>query len=159
LVHPSWLRLHAGVLAGLAGLIALTIGVARVDAPSGLRATRSFRGHLGLPDCPASAEGDLRAPDALQCWFYSARGAWRLTSRVSAHHALVVTVEVSAPDDARDVARLVIERSRAGYGEVLVYVAPLEETGSVDVRRVQWSRLTGFSELTYRRPAAAAPQR
>lgn len=157
MLHPSWLRLHAGVLAGLAGLIALTIGVARVDAPSGLRAAHSFRGHLGLPDCPASAERDLRAPEALQCWFYTARGAWRMTSRVSAHHALVVTVEVSAPDDARAVAHLVIERSRADYGEVLVYVAPLAPTGPVDIRRVQWSRASGFSELTYRRPAATSP--
>ena len=157
--HPSWLRLHAGVLAGVAGLIALTIGVARVDAPSGLRAAHSFRGHLGLPDCPASAERDLRAPEALQCWFYTARGAWRMTSRVSAHHALVVAVDVSAPDDAREVAHLVIERSRADYGEVLVYVAPLAPTGAVEVRRVQWSRASGFSELTYCRPAAAALQR
>jgi len=74
--------------------------------------------------------------------------AWKITHRVSAHHALVVEVEARHPYDALSIARAIGEPEHGRFGEILVYI---NRPGRRDMlRRVQWTPQHGYVETVYR---------
>ena len=73
--------------------------------------------------------------------------SWKITHRVSAHHALVVEVESRHPEDALAIARAIGEPERGRFGEILVFV---NRPGRRDIlRRVQWTPKHGYIETVY----------
>jgi hypothetical protein len=163
-IRVNFSRRTALVLVG-AGVVALS--AAPVVCPAlrnDRRRSLTVAERRGIPDCPSEASRNLSAPDALECWFYTERAAWRIVSRVSAHHALVVRTEVTQRDAALDVARTIVATSQSDFGEVLVYASSLRErraltgdTASVTITRIRWTPAEGFSTLTYQMPIHRSP--
>lgn len=117
---------------------------------AGLSSTRASR--LGLPACSAAARQDLLSPDALECWFDEHETRWRILSVTSAHHALVVRVEVADQRIGSELARRFVDTARRDFSEILLYVYPPAGSGSRFVRRLQWTRGGGYTELQFEAP-------
>ena len=68
-------------------------------------------------------------------------------------------MEVEARDlrDAVEIARRVVDPVAAAFSEVLVYVQGEPENRLVRVRRVRWTRSTGFETLDFSSPQRDSP--
>lgn len=109
---------------------------------------------LGIPSCPAGADRDVLAADALQCWFTGAHGRWRVLGHQSHLDALVVDVEARDLRDAEPIAKQVVAGGVSDvYAEVLVYV---QAEDAPRVSRVRWTARTGFETLEFSRPEGTA---
>jgi hypothetical protein len=106
----------------------------------------------GIPDCPDRAERDVLSSNALQCWFTAAHGRWRTLGHQSHLEALVVEVEARDLRDAEAIARRVVDPVSAAFSEVLVYVQTEPDDSLVRVRRVRWTRNSGFETLDFSSP-------
>jgi hypothetical protein len=111
----------------------------------------------GIPRCPTGVERDLLSSDALQCWFASSHGRWRTLGHQSHLEALVVEVEALDLDDAQDIARRFVDGTSTGYSEILVYVWEAGRDAAQRVRRVRWTRETGFATLDFTSPPGEPP--
>jgi hypothetical protein len=111
----------------------------------------------GIPDCPDRAERDVLSSNALQCWFTAAHGRWRTLGHQSHLEALVVEVEARDLRDAEAIARRVVEPVSAAFSEVLVYVQTEPDERLVRVRRVRWTRNSGFETLDFSSPQRDSP--
>ena len=68
-------------------------------------------------------------------------------------------MEVEARDlrDAEEIGQRIADPVTAAFSEVLVYVKAEPEGGLVRVRRVRWTRSTGFETLDFSSPAVDSP--
>jgi hypothetical protein len=117
----------------------------------------SVVGDKGVPDCPPNIERDLLSSNALQCWFTAPHGRWRTLGHQSHLDALVVEIEAEDLRDAETIARRVVASVAAAFSEVLVYVQAEPENRLVRVRRVQWSRNSGYETLNFTSPQVDSP--
>jgi hypothetical protein len=106
----------------------------------------------GIPRCPADAADDLLSVNALQCWFDAPRGRWRTISCESHYAVLVVHVEARNGRDGDDIARRFVTLGNKTFSEILVYVQPESATGPFRMRRVRWTRDSGFEALEFTTP-------
>ena len=106
----------------------------------------------GIPACPDGAERDVLAPKALQCWFDAPHGRWRVLNHQQHLEALVVEVEARDLRDADAIARRIVAPVEVAYAEVLVYVQAEAAGDLLYIRRVRWTRNTGFDALDFSSP-------
>jgi hypothetical protein len=132
---------HALVVACIAAACAIPSQCAVRQA----RAPQDF----GIPACADGAGKDLLASDALQCWFTAAHGRWRMLNHQSHLDAIVVEVEARDLDDADEIARRVVASVEAAYSEVLVYVQAESPVNTLRLRRVRWTRDSGYDRLDF----------
>jgi hypothetical protein len=103
----------------------------------------------GIPACPRGAERDVLSPDALQCWFTARHGRWRMLNHQSHLEAIVVEVEARDLGDADEIARRVVASVEVAYSEVLVYVQDESPVNQRRVRRVRWTRDSGYDTIDF----------
>jgi hypothetical protein len=112
---------------------------------------------FGIRACPGHAEKDLLSPDALQCWFTASHDRWRTLNHQSHLEALVVEVEARDLRDAVEIAqRVTVDMQARAFSEILVYVAR-PQGGDSRIRRVRWTRNSGFETLDFSSPAGTPP--
>ena len=124
---------------------------------SSCAARHSVARDYGIPDCPELAERDLLSSKALQCWFTAPHGRWRTLGHQSHLEALVVEIEARDLRDAEEIARRVVDPVASAFSEVLVYVQAEPADRLVRVRRVRWTRSTGFETLDFSSPQRDSP--
>jgi hypothetical protein len=121
--------------------------------PPARRAVLALPGHDAYPDCREHAGG--RDHEVLQCWAYGTRGAWRVSSLLSAHGALVIQTLVTDREVADEAAQWAVDRFGDRYGEILLYASvltpprPSAPSPSATVTRVRWTPGNGFTRLTF----------
>ena len=111
----------------------------------------------GIPNCADDAGRDLLSSQALQCWFTADHGPWRTLGHQSHLEALVVEVEARDLRDAEAIARRVVDPVSAAFSEVLVYVQTEPDDRLVRMRRVRWTRNSGFETLDFSIPQRDSP--
>jgi hypothetical protein len=76
---------------------------------------------------------------------------WSITEQLAAHHVLIVHVETRHLDEARGVARYIVDPviQKEKYAEVLVYFHRPGRPDLLPPRRVQWTPTTGYVETVY----------
>jgi hypothetical protein len=74
---------------------------------------------------------------------------WTVTERLVAGSVLVLQVETTHLVDALDIARQLVEPSKARYAEVLIYFHRPGRPSTLPPRRVQWSPARGYVETDY----------
>ena len=128
------------------GLLALALGA---TACGHHRAPRS---DYGIRPCPPSADVQLLAANALQCWFTAPNGRWRTLSHESHYAVLVVSVEAADVRDAELIAQRFVTSERRTFSEILLYVQrELRGAGDI-VRRIRWTLEGGFEALDFNLP-------
>jgi hypothetical protein len=75
---------------------------------------------------------------------------WTVVSATSAHHVMVVDIEASRPDTARQIATQIVEPLRTRYEEVLIYIHKPGDAKRFAERRVQWTPRDGYVEVVYK---------
>ena len=138
-----------GAVSVRAAVTATALSLCVVLSSFGCAARRAPRPDYGIPVCPATAADALLSSDALQCWFSAQHGRWRILSHVSLYDALVVQVEVQSLRDADEIARRFIERSSEPFSEVLIYAHDEARKPTSKVRRVRWTRSSGYEALEF----------
>jgi hypothetical protein len=103
----------------------------------------------GIARCPVEGRQDLLSFHALQCWFDAPGGRWRMLSRVSVYDALIVEAEATELVDAHEIARTLAAIDQGRFAEVLVYVQRESAADPSVIRRIRWTRPTGFEALQY----------
>lgn len=103
----------------------------------------------GIARCPIEGRQDLLSFHALQCWFDAPSGRWRMLSRVSVYDALIVEAEATELVDADEIARKFAAIDEGRFAEVLVYVQRESAADPAVIRRIRWTRPTGFEALQY----------
>jgi hypothetical protein len=78
--------------------------------------------------------------------------AWRLTSAMSAHRALVVEVETPRPGEALLVAQQLVPLYQDRFDEVLLFFFDPNVQPRRAKLRVQWTRRNGYHTLALRGP-------
>lgn len=132
-------------------LISATLVIAGIVSSS-CAARRPVARDYGIPSCANDAGRDLLSSQALQCWFIADHGRWRTLGHQSHLEALVVEVEARDLRDAEAIARLVVDPVSAAFSEVLVYVQTEPDDRLVRMRRVRWTRNSGFETLDFSSP-------
>lgn len=144
-----WLRvshLHGGPLGALVAFVAL-----------GGVAFSSRVLHAPLLQQAESAHA-LRGPHGFVTgWQRLGDLVWQVLSERSAHHSLVVRVEMPEPERARELAERFVPLVPDTYGEVLIYAYRPARGQRIAERRIQWTRGRGFDELIISTRAAASP--
>jgi hypothetical protein len=113
---------------------------------------------LGIPVCGQAADQNPLSTDALQCWKNARHGRWRMLNHQSHLEALVVEVEANDLRDAVEIAQRVVADPMADpFTEILVYVARPQGGDELRVRRVRWTRGSGYETLEFSSPAADSP--
>jgi len=131
-------------------LLAIAFGIAASSLSCAAR--RTVVNDYGVPRCPAGAADDLLAVDALQCWFAASHGRWRTLSHESHYDVLVVQVEVLDLGDADDIARRFVAGESRMFSEILVYAQPESQARSTRIRRIRWTRESGFEAIEFTAP-------
>ena len=130
-------------------LIAIALGI---GLSSGCAARRTIVNDYGVTRCPAEAAGDLLSVDALQCWFAASHGRWRTLSQESHYDVLVVQVEALELGDADEIARRFVAGESRRFSEILIYAQPESHARSTRIRRIRWTRESGFEVLEFTAP-------
>ncbi len=103
----------------------------------------------GVSACPERAADALLSVDALQCWFFARHGRWRILEHESHVDVLVLQAEALDLRDAEEIARRVVAREGQAFAEILVYVHAEGQRERGRIRRVQWTRESGFSTFDF----------
>lgn len=76
---------------------------------------------------------------------------WSITEQLAAEHVLIVHVETRHLEEARAVARYIVDPviKKEKYAEVLVYFHRPGRPDTLPPRRVQWTPATGYVESVY----------
>lgn len=74
---------------------------------------------------------------------------WQVTRANTAGDVMVMDIEADRPDEARRIAREIVQPLADSYLEVLIYVRGRDGTDDGNVRRVHWTPDTGYVETTY----------
>jgi hypothetical protein len=82
---------------------------------------------------------------------FRANPPWSVTKTTAAYHTMVVDVDATRIDQARQIAVQIVEPVRSrGYEEVLIYVHPVgRPRDTAEIRRVQWTQRGGYVETIY----------
>jgi hypothetical protein len=142
----------------LAGAVVLTFLLSTSHSlPDARRAVLAVPGHQTYPDCRTGRADSPLSHEILHCWHYGDQGAWRVSSVVSAHRALVVESAATGAGVVDELATWMIGLCGGRYDEVLIYVTALDTSrgrgdGSAPVTRVRWTRRGGFSSLVFDGP-------
>jgi hypothetical protein len=135
-------------------MIGTAIAVLSVGGLSTCAARQAIRNDYGIPRCPVGAAADLLSVNALQCWFDAPHGRWRILSHGSHYDLLVVNVEALDLSDADAIARRFAAGEGRTFSEILVYTQPEPSGNSSRIRRVRWTRDTGFEAFEFMASAA-----
>jgi hypothetical protein len=131
------------------GAVAASIAAAfAISSHCALRQARPQQ-DFGIPDCVDGAGKDVLSSDALQCWFTARHGRWRMLNHQSHLEAIVVEVEARDLGDADEIARRIVASVDVAYSEVLVYVQDESPVDHRRVRRVRWTRDSGYDTLDF----------
>ena len=122
---------HAAVALALTGALAITGRVLHAPIDVADHAPPTTRGPRGFPR-GWQRDGDLR---------------WNVVSERSAHHALMVRVEMTEPERAPELAARLVDAARDDFEEILIYVHRPAGGSHLAERRVRWTRATGLDEL------------
>lgn len=143
----------------LGGTVVVWAGLSSRPIAPARKAVLALSGYHGIPDCPAEALQRLHEPLALECWFYTEDGAWRMRAFVSAHRMLVVRGDATSPAVSTDMARAIVASEAPRYGEILVYAtllgsvaSPHSSSDPESVVRTRWTPRAGYSTLEYVQP-------
>jgi hypothetical protein len=74
---------------------------------------------------------------------------WTVTRAISAHHVMVADVETDRPEQARQIAIVLVEPVKSRYEEILIYVRRPGTSGKLAARRMQWTPRGGYVEVVY----------
>jgi hypothetical protein len=76
---------------------------------------------------------------------------WTVTEQLSAHHVLIVHVETRYLNEARAVARTIVDPilPKDNYAEILIYFHRPGRPDPLPPRRVQWTPRAGYVETVY----------
>ena len=76
---------------------------------------------------------------------------WSVTEQLSAHHVLIVHVETRRLNEARAIARSIVDPllPKARYAEILIYFHRPGRPDLLAPRRVQWTPRHGYVERVY----------
>jgi hypothetical protein len=76
---------------------------------------------------------------------------WSITEQLAAEHVLIVHVETRHLDEARAVARYIVDPviKKEKYAEILIYFHRPGRPDTLPPRRVQWTPRTGYVESVY----------
>ncbi len=124
-------------LAAAAAMVALwwaVVDLARSTHPVARRVDRA----------PAAARPQIPAGGAV-----SNGVSWILVKQISAHHVLVVEVETASPQQARAIARQLVEPLKGRYSEALIYFYRPGPPNHLAARRVQWTPKGGYVEMIF----------
>ena len=77
------------------------------------------------------------------------REPWTVIKAMSARRAMVIEVEADKPEDAQQIAMVLVEPLRVKYEEVLIYVRPIGSPANAVTRRISWTPNGGFVETSY----------
>jgi hypothetical protein len=110
---------------------------------------RPYPNDYGIARCPDGAQENLLSFRALQCWFDASHGRWRMLSRVAVYEALVVEAQATDLLDADEIARQLVAAGDGRFAEVLVYVQSESAADPTLIRRIRWTRQTGFETLQF----------
>ena len=138
----------AGRVSGRA-LAWLAPAVLVVAAGIACASRRASQADLGIPPCVAGANTQLLEAPALECWFASTHGRWRLMTHASHLEALVVDVATDDLRDADEIARRFVSGERHRYGELIVYAHREPVTRASRVRRVRWTATSGYDAMEF----------
>jgi hypothetical protein len=103
----------------------------------------------GIPVCPSAASADLLSVDALQCWFASRHGRWRVLSHESHYNVLVVQIAASDVGDAGEIGERFVDNQRRFWSEILLYVQPDAGRQGAAIQRIRWTPAGGFERLAF----------
>lgn len=144
LPHSRWLILGGAILASALLLAWVLPAVLRPELPTprplpvvptnpiAEQRWRALLADHGAQDVPPGAPLEL----------------WRVIDHISAHNVLIVRVETSRFDEARGIARRLVESVKHDYAEILVY---LYRPGTrMMATRIQWTPKGGFVEDDYK---------
>jgi hypothetical protein len=104
-------------------------------------------GNLREPRVVAQPMRIERAPHARQEPNRWAR--WSVTEQRSAHDVILVHVETQYLDEARVIARQLVEPSKSRYAEILIYFHRPGRPDVLAARRIQWTPKNGYVETVY----------
>ena len=78
---------------------------------------------------------------------------WSVTEQLAAHHVLIVQVETRHLDEARAIARTIVDPiiPKENYAEILIYFHRPGRPDALAPRRVQWTPNLGYIEIVYGR--------
>jgi hypothetical protein len=141
-------RRHPSATLGGAVLVAAAIAAGGCGVVN-RGAQRTNRNDFGIVRCPDAAQNDLLSPDALQCWFAAPHGRWRTLSHESHYNVLVVQVEAADLRDANAITQRFQSSGMKTFAEILVYVQREPSAGPPLIRRVRWTKESGFETLTF----------
>jgi len=99
------------------------------------------------PVAPATLSSARTPPNvkrAAQPW-----ARWTVTEQLVAGSVLVLQVETTYLEDALDIARELVEPTKASYAEVMIYFHRPGRPTTLPPRRVQWSPSRGYVETDY----------
>lgn len=88
-------------------------------------------------------------PEALQCWFAAQHGRWRFINHGRHLEALVVDVAVDDLRDAEEVTRRFVASEAGLFTEIMVYARIEPGRSGSRVRRVRWTRASGYDAIEY----------
>jgi hypothetical protein len=76
---------------------------------------------------------------------------WSVTEQLSAHHVLIVQVETRRLDEARAIARRIVDPilPKEKFAEILIYFHRPGRPDPLAPRRVQWTPTHGYVETVY----------
>jgi hypothetical protein len=76
---------------------------------------------------------------------------WTVTEQLSAHHVLIVQVETRYLQEARAIARTIVDPilPKDNYAEILIYFHRPGRPDPLPPRRVQWTPRAGYVETVY----------
>ena len=146
-MRPRAPHLHGGLLGAIVALMAL-----------GLVAFSARVLHAPLLQAPDEPQA-LRGPRGfVQGWQRAGSLRWNVVSERSAHHALLVRVEMADPDRARELAERLVPAAGEEFAEILIYVYRPAGGARLAERRIRWTPAAGYDELVLL-PAPRPPLR
>lgn len=125
--------------------VAVLIGVAAVPG----QATQEARSDKGIPPCPPGRVENYLAARAQQCWYEATHGRWRTLSHNLHYYTIVAQAEAASLEDAEEIARRFVEVHSDRFQEVLLYVQEESAPETSLIRRIQWTRPTGYERLEF----------
>lgn len=149
------------LVVAIGGTLLVWASLSSRHIPPGRLAVLALTNYQGIPDCNPDAIARLAEPLALECWFYSDQGAWRMRAYVAAPRVLMVHGDVTSRDVTPKMAQAVVSSDGPRFMEILVYARLLTPQRSAaaptemeTVIRTRWTPRDGYSTLEYAQPTA-----
>jgi hypothetical protein len=112
--------------------------------------TRASRAVPQIHRCPRGTVDNYLLPKWQQCWLEASHGRWRTVNHELHYDVLVVEVEAASLADADEIAGRFVKLHGERFPlEVLIYVRQEAAPPGATVRRVAWSKRSGFTSLEF----------